>query len=176
MRSKWIYFTVALLVVCTAGLVVGKLREGDYLTALYARHDFTLLDTDGNFFHLGDTPERTLVLLVFTPDLMPREASLPIYGFGRHVDDLRQRGIETALVTRLNRDIALNFQHASRYPGRVLLDPTGTVGKLAGAWQPGTEKEWSYALVDRTFRVLWFASSEQPLRYEELLTELKKAK
>jgi peroxiredoxin len=176
-RIKWYAAAaVALLLVGLAGLAVGKRKEGDYLSALYERRDFTLLDDKGDFFRLNSLPERTLALLVFTPDGIPPETVKPFYEFGRHVDDLRLRGIEPFLVSRTNREIVKNFKRASRFSARLLLDTGGTVGRNAGVWDYQPVATWSYALVDRTFHVLWLANSDEPMAYDELMKELRKAK
>ena len=176
-RSKWGFFALALLLMGGVGLVVGKVKERDYLAALYERRDFTLLDDQGEFFRLGALPEKKLALLVFTPDGIQVDTVKPFYEFGRHLEDLRGKGIEPFFVSRTNREIVKNFKRASHFGARLLLDVGGSVGKIAGAW-PGMQlvSTWSYALVDREFRVLWLASSEQPMPYEQLMQELRKAK
>jgi peroxiredoxin len=177
MRAKWYYFAVALVLVCGAGLVFGKVKERDYLGSLYERHDFTLLDDEGEFFRLGTLPAKTLALLVFTPDGIPPETVKPFYEFGRHLDDLRGKGIEPFLVSRTSREIVKNFKHASHFRARLLLDVGGSVGRNAGVW-PGLRPvtTWGYALADREFHVLWLATSDQPMAYEQLLEELRRAR
>lgn len=175
-RFKWYLLAAAAMVVGLAGLGVGKSRERQILTAMYERRDFTLLDDQGDFFRLGSLPERQLALLVFTPDGIPPAMVKPFYEFGQHVDDLRQRGIEPFLVSRTNREIVKNFKSASHFGARLLLDTGGTVGRIAGAWEMAPVATWAYALVDRTFHVLWLANSDAPMAYEQLLGELKKSK
>jgi peroxiredoxin len=175
-RVKWYLFAFTLMVVCAGGLILGKTRERDFMGALYDRHDFTLLDDQGEFFRLGAMPEKTLALLVFTPDGIPPSTVKPFYEFGRHVDDLRLRGIEPFLVSRTNREIVRNFKEAAHFGARLLLDTGGTVGRNTGAWEMAPVATWAYALVDRSFHVLWLANSEEPMAYERLLGELKKAK
>ena len=93
------------------------------------------------------------------------------------VDDLRAKGIEPFLVSRTNREIVKNFKRASRFGARILLDVGGTVGNIAGAWQQlQPVATWTYALVDREFRLLWVASADQPMAYDGLIKELKKAR
>ncbi len=176
-RFKWYGVFVSLFLVCGAGLMLGKFREKDYLSALYERRDFTLLDDRGDFFRLNSMSEKKLALLVFTPDGIPVEMVKPFAEFSRHVDDLQKQGIETYLVSRTNREIVKNFKYASRFPERLLLDTGGTVGRNAGVW-PSVEpvSYWAYALVDREFHVLWLKTHEFPLPYEQLIQMLKEAR
>ena len=153
-RSRWIFFALALLLVGGGGLIVGKVKEREYVSALYSRKDFTLLDDGGDFFRLGSLPSQKLALLIFTPDGIPLETVKPFYEFGRHIDDLRAKGIEPFLVSRTNREIVKNFKRASRFGARILLDVGGTVGNIAGAWQQlQPVATWTYALVDREFQI-----------------------
>jgi peroxiredoxin len=175
-RLKWYAFAVSLMAVCAAGLVLGKTRERDYLGALYERHNFTLLDDQNEFFELNSLPTKKLALLVFTPDGIPTDTVKEFYPFGVHLGDLKAQGIETFLVTRVSREIVANFKRVTRFSGRVLLDVGGTVSRNAGVWNGNITLAWNYALVDREFRVLWQASSERPLSYEQLQEELKKAR
>lgn len=175
-RPKWFVVAFLLLAVGVAGLVVGRNREKDFIGALYERHDFTLLDDQGDFFRLGALPEKKLALLVFTPDGIPPATVKPVYEFGLHLDELRRKGIETFLVSRTNREIARNFKRAANFGARLLLDTGGVVGRNAGAWGPQPSATWAYALVDRSFRVLWLANSDAPMSYERLLGELSRAR
>ncbi|MGZ3653522.1 MAG: redoxin domain-containing protein [Bdellovibrionota bacterium] len=176
-RLKWYAFAICLMGVCTGGLMLGKAKEHDYLGGLYERHDFTLLDDENEFFHLAAMPTRTLALLVFTPDGIPVNTVKPMYDFGQHLDDLRNQGIETYLVSRTSKDIVRNFKRAARLRTRVLLDVGGTVARNAGAWD-GVRlvSTWAYALVDKNFHVLWLANSDQPMEYTQLIGELRKAR
>ena len=70
----------------------------------------------------------------------------------------------------------LNFKEAARFPGRLLLDTGGTVGKNAGVWDYKPVITWNYALVDGKFHVLWLANSDEPMSYERLTEELRKAR
>jgi peroxiredoxin len=176
-RLKWYIFAFLTMAVCAAGLGFGKAKEQEVLSSFYERHDFTLLDDQGEFFRLSSLPERDLALLVFTPDGIPTNTVKPFYDFGRHLEDLRSQGIETFLVSRTNRDIVRNFKRASHFGARLLLDSSGTVGRIAGAWETTVPSvTWAYALVDRTFHVLWLANSDNPMAYDRLESELQKAK
>ena len=177
-RIKWYLMGAALILTCSGGLMLGKLREKDYLSGLYERRDFTLLDDKGEFFRLNSLPEKKLALLVFTPDGIPVDTVKPFSEFAKHLGDLQAKGIEPLLISRTHREIVRNFQRAAGSSMRFLVDMSGTVGKVAGAW-PGTQlvSYWAYTLVDREFHVLWQATSENgPMSYEQLMGELKKAR
>lgn len=176
-RFKWYGMAAVALLTAGAGLLVGKWKEKDYLGLLYERRDFTLLDEQGEFFSLSSLPQRKLALLVFTPDAIPLEAVRPFRDFGRHLEDLGAHGIETLLVSRAHREIVKNFKGAARFQARLLLDAGGTVARNAGVWEGiGFVPYWSYALVDREFRVLWSATSDAPMEYARLRAELGKAR
>lgn len=175
-RIKWYVFAACLMIVCTGGLILGKNRERDYLGALYERRDFTLLDDQNEFFRLNSLPAKKLALLVFTPDGIPTDTVKEFYDFGLHLGDLRAKGIETFLVSRVNRDIVANFKRASHFSGRTLLDVGGSVSRNAGVWNGSVTLTWAYVLVDREFHILWQATSERPMSYEQLVEELKKAR
>lgn len=176
-RIKWYFFLLALIAVGGGGLLVGKVKEREYLGALYRRHDFTLLDDQGDFFRLSALPEKKLALLIFTPDGIPVETVKPFYEFSRHLDDIRQKGIEPYLVSRVHKEIVKNFKSATHFGSRLLIDVGGVVGRNAGVWQGFQPVSyWAYALVDRDFQVLWSANSDLPLSYTHLMGELNKAK
>ncbi len=73
------------------------------------------------------------------------------------------------LVARTNREIARNFKRASHFEGRMLLDPSGTVGRLAGVW-PGLEpvEHWGYVLTDRSFQLYWGMLEPAPINFAQL--------
>lgn len=176
-RLKWFFVAFVVLATAAAGLFLGKSKEGEYLNSLYARRDFTLLDDSGDFFTLSSLPEKTLLLLVFTPDGIPVDSVGPLHVFSRHLGDLKGMGIETMLISRTNRDIVQNFKRAAGFPGRLLLDTGGTVGRIAGVWE-GIEPAsyWGYALVNQRFETLWLAKHNTPLSFTELKKALNEAR
>jgi len=177
LQNKWFLLGCMALVTGTGGLVMGKLREKDYISSLYERRDFTLLDDKNEFFHLNSLPEKTLALLVFTPDGIPVDTVKPMFEFGRHLDDFRKQGVEPLLVSRTNREIARNFKRAARFEARMLVDIGGFVGQNAGIWEGAAPVAyWGYALVDRNFRVYWKGVAEAPAAFEDIWAEVKKAK
>lgn len=175
-RYRWIGAFLAALIVGSAGLVLGKFREGDYLRTLYKRTDFTLLDDEGEFFSLHSLPQRKLALLIFTPDGIPPSMVEPVFQFGLKLDGLTAVGIEPFLVSRVNREIVRNFKRAARFPARLLLDTGGTVSRNSGVWEGPPVKYWAYVLTDREFNILWRKTSEAPMPFEQLMAELKAAK
>jgi peroxiredoxin len=176
-RYKWYFVIFAILATGAAGLLLGKSREADYMRSLYERRDFTLLDDGGNFFSISSLPEKTLALLIFTPDGIPVDAVKPMYEFGLHVEELRKMGIEAMLISRTNRDIAKNFKHAARFPARLLLDTGGTVGRNSGIWEePGPAAFWGYVLLNRHNEVLWLARQAEPKTFAQLKADLNAAK
>jgi len=172
---RWLIMIFIALSTVAAGLVVGKLKEKDYVGQLYARTDFTLLDETGDFFQLSKLPETRLLLLVFTPDsIHPRLVKI-FQEFSARLPELKNIGIDTKMITRTNREIARNFKEASRFPGRLLIDTSGTVGRNIGIWPDmNPVAHWGYALMDNKMQVFWATVEAQPISFDGLMTEMKK--
>ncbi len=169
LRNKWFWLVISLFLTATLGLFLGKAKEKDYLASLYERRDFTLLDDSGDFFSISKLPERTLALLVFTPDGIPVSAVKPFADFSSRLDELKQMGIEAIMISRTNREIVKNFKKAAHFPNRLLLDIGGTVGRNTGIWEGfGAVPYWGYALVNNRNEVLWMGRSDSVMSFEEL--------
>lgn len=168
-RYKWLWLVASLLLTGTVGLLLGKSEEKSYLASLYERRDFTLLDDSGDFFSISKIPERTLALLVFTPDGIPVESVRPFHEFSARVEELKKMGIEAILISRTNREIVKNFKAAARFPGKLLLDTGGTVGRNTGIWD-GYEAVpyWGYALLNNRNEVLWMERSDSVMSVDAL--------
>ncbi len=176
-RYKWFFMVFILLATGVAGLFLGKTKEADYMKSLYERRDFTLLDDDGNFFSISSLPEKTLVLLIFTPDGIPVSSVKPLNELSRKLDELKKMGIEAILISRTNREIVRNFKRAAQFPTRLLLDTGGTVGRNLGVWDgTGAAEYWGYVLVNRHNEVLWMARQEYPKSFEQIKKDLLDAR
>jgi peroxiredoxin len=174
-RYRWLLIFFAALVTAGGGLFLGKMKEKDYVGQMYARKDFTLLDDKGELFQLSKFPSDKLLLLIFTPDSIPPAWVKPFREFSRKLGELKSLDVESMMITRTNREIARNFKEASAFPSPMLVDTSGTVGRLVGIWPgPGAAGYWGYALVDNRLQVYWAATSAQPMKYGALLAELKK--
>jgi peroxiredoxin len=174
-RYRWLLVFFAALVTAGGGLFLGKMKEKDYVGQMYARKDFTLMDDKGELFQLAKFPANKLLLLIFTPDALPPAQVKPFREFARKLGELKQLDVESMMVTRTNREIARNFKESSGFTSRMLVDMSGTVGRLVGIWpQPDPVSYWGYALVDNHLQVYWAASSQAPMDYGRLLGELKK--
>jgi peroxiredoxin len=174
-RWSWLAMAAAILVAGGAGLMYGKLKEKDYLASMNTFHDFTLLDDQGEFFHLNELPASSLALLIFTPDGIPTNNVKPFSDFFRHAEGLKAEGLEIVVISRSNREIVRNFLRATRFPVRFLVDAGGSVGLNLGAWsniQPS--REWSYILVDRKLQVYWSQQSAKPVSYEDFFAAMQK--
>jgi peroxiredoxin len=175
MRSRWIWLLLAALLAAAAGFVFGQLKNQDYLAQLYQRTDFTLLDDKGEFFQLSQFPERRHLLLIFTPDGIPPADVKPFHELTKQAGSLG--GVEVMLITRTNREIARNFKEAAGFQGRLLVDASGTVGRIAGIW-PGIDpvSHWGYALIDRDFRLYWVTTASRVLSYQEVRDRVERAR
>lgn len=173
-RFKWWFVGCVTILVGIAGLMFGKAREGEYLSRFKPRADFLLLDDRNEFFYLKDLAEGRLLLMIFPPDGLSPTLVRPFGQFSRKVEDLAKRGVDAVMVARGNHEIAKNFKRASHFPGRLLLDAGGTVGRNLGVWPDRLPAvEWSYVLLDRTGTMVWGAAAKTPLSYDELLSQLK---
>ena len=157
------YLVLAFLIISALGYFFGKIRGAGFIEQMYERRNFTLLEDNGNFFELKSLPEKRLALLIFTPDAIPSNMVKPLFDFGRAEEFFRSKNIELILVTRTNSEIVKNFKRATRFPGRLLIDSSGTVGRLSGVWGEGEAKGWGYLLTDNKFGLLWRHSSPQVL-------------
>lgn len=176
-RRRWFLLLLAGSITGIAGMIIGKIKEKETLSRLYERHDFTLLDDSGNFFQLSSLPKGELALLVFTPDGIPTDTVKPFFDFSLHLAELRARGVEVFLVSRTNREIMKNFKRAARFDAPALYDPSGTVGRLTGAW-PGYQlvSDWSYVLIDSSLQLIWGMRAKMPLTYADLQEAWRKFK
>jgi len=174
-KFRWIFVVAFALFTATAGLMLGKFKEKDFISGLYERRDFTLLDDQGEFFQLSKQPSSRLLLLVFTPDSIHPSLVAPFREFSGRIDDLKNLGIDSFMVTRTNREIARNFKEAARFPSRLLVDTSGSVGRNIGIWPDmNPVNYWGYAVLDNHMRVFWASTESRPMTFEELLVELKK--
>lgn len=174
-RYRWLLIFFAALVTAGGGLFLGKMKEKDYVGQMYARKDFTLMDDKGELFQLAKFPANKLLLLIFTPDGLPPSQVKPFREFSRKLAELQQLDVESMMITRTNREVARNFKEASGFPFRMLVDASGTVGRLVGIWpKPDPVAYWGYAIADNQLHVYWAATSQAPMEYSRLLGELKK--
>ncbi len=174
-KIRWVFVVVACLLSIGGGLLLGKLKEKDYLGLMYKRSDFTLLDDRGDFFRLSQFPDTKLLLLVFTPDELHPSMVKSFREFSGHLGQLAALDVEVKLISRTNREIVRNFKEASGFMRALLLDSSGTVGQILGVWpdlQP--THYWHYVLLDNRMTVYWSTQSERILSYEEVMGELKK--
>lgn len=174
-RYRWLLIFFAALVTAGGGLFLGKMKEKDYVGEMYARKDFTLMDDQGELFQLAKFPPNKLLLLIFTPDGLPPGQVKPFREFSRKLGELKRLDVESMMVTRTNREVARNFKESAGFPSRMLVDSSGTVGRLVEIWpRPDAVSYWGYALVDNRLHVYWAATSPAPMEYGRLLAELKK--
>jgi peroxiredoxin len=174
-RYRWLLIFVAALITAGGGLFLGKMKEKDYVSEMYARKDFTLMDDQGELFQLAKFPHNKLLLLIFTPDSLPPGQVKPFREFSRRLGELKGLDVESMMVTRTNREVARNFKESAGFPSRMLVDSSGTVGRLVGVWpRPDQVAYWGYALVDNRLQVYWAATAPAPMDYGSLLKELKK--
>lgn len=166
---------MAAMVTAGGGLLLGKFKEKDYIAQLYRRQDFTLLDSQGNFFQLAKFPEEKLLLLVFTPDGIHPVFVKAFRELSSHLKELSALDVEVMLITRTSREIARNFKEAAQFQSTLLLDPSGTVGRNIGIWpSPEPVNFWGYALIDNRLQVYWTKTNNYPLNFAQIMTELRK--
>lgn len=175
LKGKWIWLVLTAVLVAGSGFLLGNFQNKDYVARIYDRSDFILLDHEGEFFQLSKFPANKLLLLVFTPDGIPPADVKPMYQFARNVPKLE--GVEVMLITRTNREIVKNFRAASHFEGKILVDASGTVGRILGIW-PSQESvsHWGYALIDREFRGYWVTTTPRILTFDEVRERVEKVR
>lgn len=174
-KIKWILAILVLLGVSGIGLFVGKWKNSDSVSQMYSRQDFSLLDDSGAIFRLKDLPKEKKLLLIFTPDGLPPIEVVAFFNFSQNLFKLQKLGIEVVLITRTNREIVRNFKLAAKFPGRILLDPSGSIGKLVGVWpEPTPVDYWAYALVDSNFKGFWLTTNKVLFSIDDVLKKLPK--
>lgn len=167
-NGRWIFLAFIVVVIAAMGIIFGKIRGAGFIEQMYERKNFTLLDDKGDFFELKNLPEKRFALLIFTPDAIPTNMVQPLYDFGKTKEFFQVKNIELILVTRTNSEIVKNFKRASKFPGRLLIDTSGTVGKIAGVWEDKVAIHWSYILTDNKFHIYWQEKSPQVLSLREV--------
>lgn len=174
---RWVFILMAALIVAASGLLFGKMREKDFIAKMYERNDFMLLDAKGDFFQLQKFPKNKLLLLIFTPDSIDPRWVKPFKEFSAKVANLQKIGIEVMLITRTNREVARNFAEGAKFPSRLLLDNSGTVGRNLGVWPDFSPASyWGYALIDNQMRLYWAIREKEPLAYPDLVKSLQAVK
>jgi len=151
-----------------AGNMYWNQKKGDFFRRLYARKSFTLIAGDGKIFDTKDFPKDKRILLIFTPDTIPVSAVKPFRFLLRDLQRSRGGGIYLAVTSRVHEDIVRNFLHAAGFTGKVLLDPSGSLGRYLGAW-PSMEpaQDWTFVLVDHELKAKWAVAKKEVPDYKE---------
>ncbi|MCO5142294.1 MAG: peroxiredoxin family protein [Oligoflexia bacterium] len=174
-KYKWAIIGIVAMIVAGSGLFVGKLQEKKFLTNLHSSMGFTLMDVDYQMYSLKDLPKEKFLLLILTPDGIPTKTVLPFARFSAKSKSLTEIGIEIALVSKLSVDLLKNFQKATRFKGKVLLDPSGFIGRKIGAWTTQNETtNWNYVIIDKDMNIYWKTSAQQPLLIEQLVDSVRR--
>ena len=171
-HGRLLAFLVGAIVVVSLGqLYWGKKRDGLF-RELYERKSFVLLDTKGELFKSSSLKPGEKALLLFPPDDPKQSHVNELYQFSKKID-FSAKKTTVLLVSRMHIDSLRNFSAYARWPGRVLQDPSGSVGRLTQAY-PSLEPIpfWAYTLMDHEFRVLWTLQSDRLMSREELLKRI----
>ena len=176
MNKRRIGIVSVLIMVVVGGLIFGRVKEATYLPMLNERKDFLLQDYKGEFFHLSKMPKEKVYLLIFTPDEIFQKSVGPMAEFNLALKQIREKKVEVVWITRTNRDIVLNFRSACGFPGTLLIDMGGTVGKRFDLWPTiDTVRTWGYALVNSEGEVFKTLRSENVLTAQEVINLLDKS-
>ena len=173
-RYRFLFlFLVGGILTVTAGTVIWNQKKGPYLEALYERSSFILLDDQNNFYGTKDIKEGERLFLVFVPDAIESRYIGELHKFAGDLDILRSKKIAVALVARLPPDSIRNLKRLAQFPGRALLDPSGSLGRVTGIW-PDMEpvRTWGYVMIDKNLHVLWAARADHLLSFAEYQQKL----
>lgn len=173
-RTKWYVLGLCAFLSAAAGLKYAKEREKEFLGRLYSRKNFTLLDDRGNIFELAK--QKDYILLVFTPDGLPPADVKPMRTFAEHRSKFKDSKIQLVMITRTNREIARNFRDGARFPGILLTDPSGSVGKWLDIWKdPNPVDYWAFTLINNKLDLLWGEASREIPNAAEMFKEITAA-
>ena len=173
-RYRFIFlFLIGAIAAVLAGNTVWKEKKSAFIGSVYERHSFLLLDDEGNLFGTKNLQSDEKLLLVFVPDILQPDSTVQLKSFARDLGALKKKNIVVALISRSNFDVSFNLKRISGYPGRILRDPSGSIGRILGAWTSyQATKEWRYALVDKGLRIFWSASADHAMSLSEFSEKL----
>jgi peroxiredoxin len=156
-----------------AGNAVWKEKKVTLIGSTYERRSFLLLDDENVLFGTRNLQDKEKLLLIFMPDIFAANAPQELKVFSRDLGALKRKNIEVALVSRSNFDLSLNLKRVSLYSGKILRDPSGSLGRILGAWTGrDATSEWRYALVDKGLHMLWSASADHAMPLSEFADKL----
>jgi peroxiredoxin len=153
-------FLAGAIVAVTAGNFAWQEKKAPMIAAAYARHSFLLIDDEDNLFGTRNLKEGEKLLLIFMPDILSGSSETELKLFSQSLLPLEYKKIQVAFVSRANLDSLRNLKRRARFTGRILRDPSGSLGRIFEAW-PSFEpvKEWQYRLTDKNLSLLWSTSS-----------------
>ncbi len=171
-------FLKPLLTLTVALVVIAIIGGGHYLwtqkkDSVFLEMDtvrsITLLQDDGKFFSSNAFPAGRKILFIFTPDIISPSEVKAFANLANATPILEKKNIELILVSRVHKDIVKNFKYAAPFSGKLLLDASGTLGRLYGAW-PGMNPvlQWHYVITDRSLRPESKFSSPNALGFSDL--------
>lgn len=175
-RTVWLFvFALGALVTVGFGVRFWRAREGEFLRKMQKPAHFLLVDTEGRVFDSQKSPQRRLQLYIFLPNGLRPSDVTSLSAFGTDFRARWQDAMEGFWVSRINKDFLLNTVRASHWQGRVLLDPSGTTGRIFGFWKNITEDDgWHYVLLEGSTQQLvgrW--DSAEPLTVAQLAERFK---
>lgn len=165
--------TLAIVLVVVAVVGAGHYVWTQKKEAVFLQMDtvreITLLQDDGKFFLSRNFPAGRKILFVFTPDILPPSEVKNFYELSQGIPAMEKRNIEVILVSRIHPDIIKNFKNAARFPGKLLLDASGTLGRLYGAWpSPAAVLPWHYVVTDKSLQPGVKFSSPEALGFADV--------
>ncbi len=165
--------TLCVIATLFAGNWYWNRQKGDFFRRLYGRGSFSLLDGDGKIFNTHDLPANQKVLFVFTPDGIPVSAVKPFRVFVKEIEREEEGKLQLVVVSRVHKDIVKNFLRAARFHGRLLLDPSGGLGRYLGARDSlESTHDWTVVLSDHDLKVTWSSSGKEVPSFKDLSKKL----
>lgn len=157
-KNLWITLAAVLcaIAVIGAGNYLWKLKKEDVLKKMNTVKDFSLLDAEGKFFQFSKTPADQKILFIFTADHPTQEDVNSLFTLSKKEESFAKKKIQLILISRGHVDTIKNFRKASRFHGPLLLDASGSVGRIFGAWPTIAESPmWLSVLTDNGMHVYW---------------------
>lgn len=180
MKSKNFVFLVVVLG-CLGSVALGlrywRERREVFMGRLERPAKFLLVGIDGALFDSARSSALPLQLYIFMANDIQREDMTRIAEFWPQFDKTWGPTTELILVSRVNEDLLVNFKNITKFPGKILSDPTGSAGRLFGFWQNIAQDDgWHYVLLSgKDATKVWALDVPKSADFSEIKAKIQTA-
>jgi hypothetical protein len=138
---------------------------------------FLLVTLDGPVFDSSKSSLLPLQLYVFAANDITKQDMTEFTDFWKKFNRTWGSRVELIFVSRIGSDLLYNFKSITKFPGRILSDPTGTSGRLLGFWPNVSQDDgWHYVLLaGKDATRVWSYDAPQGAPFSEVHAKLKSA-